>query len=111
MGLAAHSGPAPAPHVATAARIEDSVGICAGRYFHDKYRDGTNASVTFNVDGVTGPPEMMGGWPDQWLVGGEDSTRHRASGTINYQKRTRRFEAIVLAPAGGHPRAKDFTLR
>lgn len=110
--LAARSSPAPAPHAVSAAEIEDTVEKYAERYFRDKYQSGSNDSVTFNVDVVTEPPQEMTGWLDQWRVAGEASfTHYRSSSWGSYQKETRRFEAIVLAPAGERPRVKDFTLR
>ena len=110
--LAERSHPAPEPQVASAAEIEDTVVEYAKRYFRDKYQGGTNDSVTFNVSVDTEPPAEMTGWTDQWRVNGEASfTHYRSSGWGSYQKETRRFEAIVHAPAGERPRVKDFTLR
>jgi hypothetical protein len=110
--LAERAHPAPKPQVASAAEIEDAVVEYAKRYFRDKYQSGSNDSVTFNVSVETEPPAEMSGWLDQWRVAGEASfTHYRSSGWGNYQKETRRFEAIVSAPAGERPRVKDFTLR
>jgi hypothetical protein len=110
--LAERPHPAPEPHVASAAEIEDTVVGYAKRYFRDKYQSGSNDSVTFNVSVDTEPPAEMTGWSDQWRVSGEASfTHYRSSGWGNYQKETRRFEAIIHAPVGDRPRVKDFTLR
>ena len=95
-----------------AAEIEDSEEIGAGRYFRDKYQGRSNDSVTFNVSMDTEQPAERSDWTGQWLVVGEASfTRHRSSGLVNYQKKTRRFGATVLAPAGERPRVEGFTLR
>ena len=106
------TSPALEPHAASAAEIEDFVEKYAERYFRDKYQGGSNDSVTFNVSVVTEPPAEMSGWLDQWRVEGEASfTHYRSASWGSYQKESRRFEAIVYAPAGERPRVKDFTLR
>jgi hypothetical protein len=110
--LSLNSRPAPAPHASAPAEIEDTAKAYAEDYFHDKYQSGSNDTVTFRVHVTTEPPEPVAGWLDQWRIAGEASfTNYRSAGWGSYQKESRRFEVIVLAPAGERPRAKDITLR
>ncbi len=101
------SPPAPSPEL-----IRDTAEDYARSYFQNKYRSGANDAVTVRVMVETEAPREMSGWADQWRVGGEASfTQYRSYGWGTYQRESRRFEAVVHAPAGVRPRVTDFTLR
>ncbi|HLP06955.1 MAG TPA: hypothetical protein VK178_02235 [Opitutaceae bacterium] len=104
--------PAPQPVAASADAIRETAEDYARSYFRNKYQSGANDSVTLRVMVETEDPQEMSGWMDQWRVSGEASfTQYRSYGWGTYQKESRRFEAVVYAPAGAAPRVKDFTLR
>ncbi len=83
----------------------------AYRYFRDKYHSGSNDKLTLRLSITTEDPEPIAGWVDQWRVSGEANYTDYSSSGGSFQKDGRRFEAVILAPAGKTPKVTDFTLR
>lgn len=104
--------PSPAPALPDTAAMEAAVRLRARRYFENEKRNGSGATLAFDILTELDDPEPVSGWENRWEIKGVASYKvYDSIGWGSFSARTRKFRALVEAPPGKNVKVVSFDER
>lgn len=104
--------PSPAPAQPDPSTIEAAVRLRARRYFENEKRNGSGATLAFDIITELDDPEPVSGWENRWEIKGVASYKvYDSIGWGSFSARTRKFRALVETPPGKNVKVVSFDER